>query len=319
MDYLAKYAYWQENLKDPVLREELEKMNDQEKRESFTLDLEFGTGGLRGILGVGTSRMNVHTVRQATQGLASLICGLGKKEMERGVAIAYDCRNFSDVFAREAAKVLAGKNIIVDTKDIPDKVSDVSIFNITNKYKSVSDYATVLHENAKAEGLDYFNPDSTVVNDGVLTYKGKAAPLKNVRKGLKKIGALNSYNYKCTQTDNTILYNVLYDGLCVNDTYLSATVDDDTLTITLSNWLADSYKNTGFSSVRTAPEALISFSNSVSFEQPFKITSVTQGYLAGSRNGEIQTSTAAPVWKISGENGINYYVDMRNGDFLKND
>jgi len=217
------------------------------------------------------------------------------------------------------AKVLAGKNIIVDTKDIPDKVSDVSIFNITNKYKSVSDYATVLHENAKAEGLDYFNPDSTVVNDGVLTYKGKAAPLKNVRKGLKKIGALNSYNYKCTQTDNTILYNVLYDGLCVNDTYLSATVDDDTLTITLSNWLADSYKNTGFSSVRTAPEALISFSNSVSFEQPFKITSVTQGYLAGSRNGEIQTSTAAPVWKISGENGINYYVDMRNGDFLKND
>lgn len=232
--------------------------------------------------------------------------------------------NTSQIIVDEAtlkstAMVLSGKNISVDAKIIPDKASDVSIFNITNKYKSVSDHAAALYENARIEGLDYFNPESSSVSGDVLTYKGKAQPLKNVKKQLKKIGALSSYNYRCTQTDNSLLYNVLYDGLCVNDTYLKVTVEGDLMVITLSNWLADSYKNTGFSSVRTAPEALISFSNEVSFDTPFEIVSVTQGYLAGTRRGEIQTSTAAPVWKITGKNGANYYVDMRNGDFLTND
>ena len=72
---------------------------------------------------------------------------------------------------QSTAKVLAGKNILVYTTLIPDKVSDVSIFNITNKYKTVSDFAAVLYENAKKEGIDYFNPDSITANDMILTYK----------------------------------------------------------------------------------------------------------------------------------------------------
>lgn len=224
-----------------------------------------------------------------------------------------------DATLESTVKVLAQRNILVDKAAIPDRVSDVSIFNITNKYKSVSEYAQALHEKAKKEGYDLFNPENTSVNGSVVVYKGELQPVKKVKKALKKIGALNSYNYKCTQTQSGVLYSVLYDGLCVNDTYLRVDIEGEALVITMSNWLADSYKNTGFSSVQTAPEALISFANAVSFDAPVEIQSVSQGYLAGDRRGEIQTSTAAPVWKITDKNGVGYYVDMRNGDFLAND
>ena len=78
--------------------------------ESFYKDLEFGTGGLRGIMGVGTNRMNVYNVRRATQGLAQFI---GKVEggAQRGVAIAYDSRKFSKEFAQEAALVLCANGV----------------------------------------------------------------------------------------------------------------------------------------------------------------------------------------------------------------
>ncbi len=85
--------------------------DEDEINERFYQDLSFGTGGLRGIIGAGTNRMNIYTVRKATQGLAMLICEHGKEAMNRGVAIAYDSRLYSDTFAMEAAKVLAANGI----------------------------------------------------------------------------------------------------------------------------------------------------------------------------------------------------------------
>lgn len=116
MAYIEEYKKWlaSDKITDAERAELIAIENDEKEIESrFFAPLSFGTAGLRGVLGAGINRMNVHTVRQATQGLASLICGLGKKEMKRGVAIAYDCRICSDVFAREAAKVLAGNKINV--------------------------------------------------------------------------------------------------------------------------------------------------------------------------------------------------------------
>lgn len=97
---------------DPDLQAELTSVsgNEAEIRDRFYRDLEFGTGGLRGVLGAGTNRMNVYTVRRATQGLANYV----KKSFEQpSVAISYDSRNKSDVFARAAASVLAANGIRV--------------------------------------------------------------------------------------------------------------------------------------------------------------------------------------------------------------
>ena len=116
MDYRAEYERW---LAAECLtaeeRAELEAIRNDEAEieDRFFSPLKFGTAGLRGVLGMGINRMNVYTVRQATQGLAALICGMGKKVMERGVAVCMDCRNGSDVFAREAACVLAANGIRV--------------------------------------------------------------------------------------------------------------------------------------------------------------------------------------------------------------
>jgi phosphoglucomutase len=112
MDYLKKYEEWLENpYFDEATRSELAafKGNDNEIRERFYRDLEFGTGGLRGILGAGVNRMNLYTVRRATQGLANTIIKQGGEN--KGVAIAYDSRRMSPEFAIDTALCLAANGI----------------------------------------------------------------------------------------------------------------------------------------------------------------------------------------------------------------
>ena len=88
--------------------------NDEKEIESrFFSQLEFGTAGLRGTMGMGTYRMNIHVIRHATQAFAEVILAEGPEAAARGVAICFDCRNNSDVFAREAACVMAGNGIPV--------------------------------------------------------------------------------------------------------------------------------------------------------------------------------------------------------------
>ncbi len=112
MDYRQAYEQW---ISDPYFdsetKKELESIRDNEKEieDRFYKDLEFGTGGLRGVIGAGSNRMNIYTVRRATQGLANFI----KKEgtADKGVAIAYDCRFMSPEFADVAALCLAANGI----------------------------------------------------------------------------------------------------------------------------------------------------------------------------------------------------------------
>lgn len=112
MDYKESYELWLNNpYIDEETKEELRALagDEQEIRERFYTDLEFGTAGLRGIIGAGTNRMNPYVVRRATQGLANYIISVGKKD--QGVAIAYDSRRMSPEFAREAALCLAANGI----------------------------------------------------------------------------------------------------------------------------------------------------------------------------------------------------------------
>lgn len=112
MDYKSIYEGWLSNpYFDEATKDELKGIaNDEnEIKERFYADLEFGTAGLRGIIGAGTNRMNVYTVRKATQGLANYIASVGGKD--KGVAIAYDSRRMSPEFADEAALCLAANGI----------------------------------------------------------------------------------------------------------------------------------------------------------------------------------------------------------------
>ena len=114
MDYQELYKKW---LADPRLNDEAKaelegvKDNKEEIEYRFGAELEFGTAGMRGIIGYGTNMMNIYTVMRATQGLAELIKSKGEEAVKRGVAISYDTRLKSDVFANAAADVLAANGI----------------------------------------------------------------------------------------------------------------------------------------------------------------------------------------------------------------
>lgn len=110
--YQEKYEEWCNNpIFDEETKAELEKMkdNEAEKEDSFYKDLEFGTAGLRGVVGIGTNRMNKYTVGKASQGLAKYIVKMGGQE--RGVAIAYDSRHMSTKFSELAALILNANGI----------------------------------------------------------------------------------------------------------------------------------------------------------------------------------------------------------------
>ena len=112
MDYREIYEQWLANpYFDEATKEQLKGISEDENeiKERFYMDLEFGTAGLRGIIGAGTNRMNIYVVRRATQGLANYIAKVDKKA--QGVAIAYDSRHMSPEFAEEAALCLAANGI----------------------------------------------------------------------------------------------------------------------------------------------------------------------------------------------------------------
>lgn len=111
-DYMKIYEEW---LANPYFDEDTKKElraiqgDENEIKERFYMDLEFGTAGLRGVIGAGINRMNIYTVRRATQGLADYILEQGGAD--RGVAIAYDSRRMSPEFSDEAARTLAANGI----------------------------------------------------------------------------------------------------------------------------------------------------------------------------------------------------------------
>lgn len=112
MAYQENYQKWLDFAELPdYLRQDLENMDEKTKEDAFYTNLEFGTAGMRGLIGAGTNRINIYVVRQATEGLARLIESKGGNEKERGVAIAYDSRHFSPEFAFESAAVLAKHGI----------------------------------------------------------------------------------------------------------------------------------------------------------------------------------------------------------------
>ena len=162
--YLDDYKRWQEaRLDDPALTAELAAIagNDNEIKERFAVALKFGTAGLRGVLGAGSNRMNIYTVRQATQGLANWVKTQGGNQL---VAISYDSRINSDVFAKEAARVLAANGVKLR---IYDALMPVPALSFATRYyhANAGVMITASHNPAKYNGYKAYGPDGCQVTD----------------------------------------------------------------------------------------------------------------------------------------------------------
>lgn len=154
-DQWKSYKELDENLAQNL--KEIEK-NPEELKDAFYAPLEFGTAGMRGIIGAGINRMNIYTVRQATEGLAVFIDSQGTKAQRRGVAIAYDSRHQSPEFAMEAAKTLAYHNItsyvfesLRPTPELSFAVRDLNCF--------AGIMITASHNPAKYNGYKVYGQD----------------------------------------------------------------------------------------------------------------------------------------------------------------
>ena len=162
--YQKEYERWlNTDLEDSDLRPELAGIegNDDEIKERFALALKFGTAGLRGVLGAGTNRMNIYVVRQATQGLANWVKTQGGSQT---VAISYDSRLKSDVFAKTAAGVLAANDIQVRIYDALMPVPALSF--ATRYYKcNAGVMVTASHNPAKYNGYKAYGPDGCQLTD----------------------------------------------------------------------------------------------------------------------------------------------------------
>ena len=158
------YERWlNAQLDDPDLKPELESIRDNENeiRERFAVALKFGTAGLRGVIGAGTNRMNIYTVRQATQGLANWVKTQGGSQT---VAISYDSRNKSDVFARAAAEVLAANGVQV--RIYPELMPVPALSFATRYYQcNAGIMITASHNPAKYNGYKAYGPDGCQMTD----------------------------------------------------------------------------------------------------------------------------------------------------------
>ena len=164
MMYNEEYKRWMRtDLEDADLNHELAKINgnEEEIKDRFAVALKFGTAGLRGVLGAGTNRMNIYVVRQATQGLANWVKTQGGSQT---VAISYDSRLKSDIFAKTAAGVLAANGIQVR---IYDALMPVPALSFATRYYQCNAgiMVTASHNPAKYNGYKAYGPDGCQMTD----------------------------------------------------------------------------------------------------------------------------------------------------------
>lgn len=155
-NYLSEFSNWINNITDTDILEELNAMNITQKEDAFYRDLEFGTGGLRGVIGAGTNKMNVYTVAKATQGLAEYL--LNKYGKSASAVVGYDSRIKSDVFAKTTAAVFSANGIKVYLWSTLNPVPTVS-FAIRHLKANAGVMITASHNPAKYNGYKVYGED----------------------------------------------------------------------------------------------------------------------------------------------------------------
>ena len=158
MDCRSEYNLWCEKVTDPALAAELKGMDDAAVEDAFYRSLEFGTAGLRGVLGAGTNRMNIYTVGRATQGVADYIKSQASGGQLGTVAICYDSRINSELFARTSAAVLAANGI---KSYVYPRLQPTPALSFATRYLgcAIGINVTASHNPAKYNGYKVYGPD----------------------------------------------------------------------------------------------------------------------------------------------------------------
>ncbi|MBR6397361.1 MAG: phospho-sugar mutase, partial [Lachnospiraceae bacterium] len=196
--YKDEYKRWlAADLEDPDLKPELLRIADDEEaiKERFAVALQFGTAGLRGTLGAGTNRMNIWVVRQATQGVANWAKTQGGTQT---VAISYDSRLKSDVFAKEAAGVLAANGIKVV---MYDALMPVPALSFATRYYNCNAgiMITASHNPSKYNGFKAYGPDGCQMTDDAAAIVYDEIQKTDILTGIKKMSFAKAVNEGCVK------------------------------------------------------------------------------------------------------------------------
>ncbi len=187
MDFIKEYEKWLLNVTDEE-KIELEKIKNDENeiKESFYKELEFGTAGLRGIIGLGTNRMNTYVVGRATQGLANQMKMSNPDKKDLCVTIAYDSRNMSEEFAKEAASVLAANGI---KAYIFEELKPVPMLSFSVRYKKADAgiVITASHNPAKYNGYKVYGSDAAQLNPNLADIVFEEIQKTDIFNGVKRM------------------------------------------------------------------------------------------------------------------------------------
>lgn len=225
----AVYKFWLGNeYFDEQTREELLKIKDDSKEieDRFYKYLDFGTGGLRGIIGAGTNRMNIYTVRRASQGLADFINSIGAAE--KGIAIAFDSRNMSPEFALESAKVFAGNGVKVYLFDELRPVPELS-FAVRHLKTAAGIVVTASHNPKEYNGYKVYGEDGGQLpleeSNQVIGFMNKIEDITTV-KFMDKDEAIEKGLIKIIGKEIDDAYISMLKSLCVNP-HIAKSVGED--------------------------------------------------------------------------------------------
>lgn len=215
MNYKAEYSRWLEKVTDDELKIELKSMNETAIEDAFYRDLVFGTGGLRGTIGAGTNRMNVHVVGKASQGLSNYLLSTS---IAPSVVIGYDSRIKSDVFAKTAASVFAANGVKVYIWPELNPVPTVS-FAVRELHASAGVMITASHNPSKYNGYKVYGPDGCQIT----TEAAEAI--------LAQIDALDIFgDVKSTDYDEAVKKGTIeYIGSSVMDSFIEAVKNQSVL------------------------------------------------------------------------------------------
>ncbi len=187
MDYLAEYERWLKEADEETVKElEAIRGDEEEIKDRFYKPLEFGTAGLRGVLGAGLNRMNEYVVGQATQGLANQLIKTNGADADLSVVIAYDSRHKSDVFSKEAAQILAANGIkaylFEELKPVPELSFSVGYLKTTAGIA-----VTASHNPAKYNGYKAYGADGAQLNPELAAIVLEEIEKTDIFTGVKKM------------------------------------------------------------------------------------------------------------------------------------
>ena len=226
MDFMKEYEMWKSDpFFDEGTRNELEAIKDDVKEieDRFYRDLEFGTAGLRGVLGAGTNRMNVYTVAKASEGLAKYILSEGEEAVKRGVVISYDSRHFSPEFAQITAQVLAANGI---PSKLSDELRPVPVLSFSVRYfKAFAGVMiTASHNPSKYNGYKVYGEDGGQVPpeaaDAVLANISAISDIRTVKlmdfEEAKAKGLVTSFGPEIDEAFTNMLKKLVVDQQAID-------------------------------------------------------------------------------------------------------